>query len=213
MRLVAGNKQKELNYEEFQKTIKKYSSIVLDIGTGDGRFVYKSSIHNPDTLYMGIDPSEKQLRIYSKKAVRKKINNVLFIVGSIENFPINDSDIIDEIHITLPWGTLLESIVKPTKNAISKLSELLKKDGKLKIIFGYTPELEPSETKRLSLPVIGDELIKENIIPAFESCGFVLDNYRELNKKELKETETTWAKKLHFGKDRRIYLISFLKTL
>ncbi|MFZ2664220.1 MAG: class I SAM-dependent methyltransferase [Patescibacteria group bacterium] len=213
MRLIAGNKQKELSYEEFQKTIKKYSSIALDIGTGDGRFVYKSSIHNPNTLYMGIDPSEKQLQVYSKRAVRKKINNVLFIVGSIENFPINDDEIIDEIHITLPWGTLLESIAKPTKNTISKLSKLLKKDGKLEIIFGYTPEFEPSETKRLDLPVIGDGLIQDTIIPLFESCKLTLSICKELSKKELKEIETTWAKKLHFGKNRKIYYISFLKKL
>jgi tRNA G46 methylase TrmB len=29
----------------------------LDIGTGDGRYVYKSALLNPQSLYIGIDPA------------------------------------------------------------------------------------------------------------------------------------------------------------
>lgn len=213
MKLVVGNKQKELNTKDFIDLTTKFSSVVLDLGTGDGRFVYKNAVSNPNTLYIGIDPSEKQLHIYSRKAVRSKLNNALFVVGSIENLPIDTESRIDKINVNLPWGTLLENVVKPTKGTISKLSRLLKKGGEIDIIFGYTPEFEPSETKRLNLPVIGNELIEGTITPLFESSNLVLKNYRELNKQELKDIETTWAKKLNFGKDRKIYNISFKKIL
>jgi 16S rRNA (adenine(1408)-N(1))-methyltransferase len=213
MKLVIGNKQKELSKEEFEGLLSQYSYVVVDMGTGDGRFVYKSAISNPNTLFIGIDPSEKQLQIYSKKALRSKLNNALFVVGSIENLPINTQGFADKLNTNLPWGTLLMNVVKPTKETISKLYSLLKKDGEIDITFGYTPELEPSETKRLDLPVIGNELIKDNIIPLFESCNLVLQDYKELSKKELIDIETTWAKKLNFGKDRKIYYLSFKKIL
>ena len=213
MKVVIGNNQKEITKEDLENIVSKYSCVVLDLGTGDGRFVYKNALTNPNTLLIGVDPSEKQLQVYSKKSVRSRLNNVLFIVGSIENLPLESDGIIDKININLPWGTLLESIVKPTKDTVSKLSRLLKKGGEINIIFGYAPDLEPSETKRLDLPVIGTELIEKTISPLFMSCGFTLENFREMSKKELKDIETTWAKKLNFGKDRKIYNISFRKSL
>jgi 16S rRNA (adenine(1408)-N(1))-methyltransferase len=213
MKLVVGNNQKELTKEELEELVSKYSSVLVDLGTGDGRFVYKKALSNPNTLFIGIDPSEKQLQIYSKKALRSKLKNALFIVGSIENIPIETESIAHEININLPWGTLLESIVKPTKEIISKLSKLLKVGGEINITLGYTPELEPSETRRLDLPVIGNELIEDTITPLFKSCDLALKRARELDKKELKDIETTWAKKLNFGKDRKIYNIIFKKVL
>ncbi len=213
MKMVLGNKLKEISKEDLENMTSKYSSIVLDLGTGDGRFVYKNAVSNPNTLFIGIDPSEKQLQIYSKRAVRGKTDNVLFVVGSIENLPIDVNYLVDKININLPWGTLLGNVVKPTKKVIAKLSNLLKKNGELDIMFGYTPEFEPSETKRLDLPVIENELIEGTISPLFKSCNLILKNFRELSKKELRNTETTWAKKLNFGKDRKIYYLSFRKEL
>jgi len=213
MRLVVGNKQKELTNEELNKIISTYSSVVVDIGTGDGRFVYKNGLINCNVLYIGVDPSEKQLRVYSKKALKRKVNNVLFIVGSMEQMPIIANNSVNKIYITLPWGTLLESIVKPKKDFVLKIFNLLKKDGKLITTFGYTPELEPSESKRLNLPPMEEELVIKTIIPSFESYGFTLDDYKKLSKKDLRDTETTWAKRLRFGKDRKIYCVSFWKKL
>jgi len=213
MRQVIGNKQKEINMGEIKNLISNYPTVELDLGTGDGRFVYKKALINSDVFYIGTDSSEKQIQIYSRKAVRKKLTNILFAVGSIENLPKELESIGDKIYINLPWGTLLEFVVKPTKEGVIKLSKLLKDKGKIEITFGYAPEFEPSETERLRLPLIGDGLIEESIIPIFESCGFKSEGYSKLSKEELKDIETTWAKKLKFRKDRDIYKMCFSKSL
>ena len=112
MKIVIGNKKSELSKTDLENLTKKFDKTALDIGTGDGRFIYEKAIKNPKNLYIGIDPAENQLKIYSKKANRKKLQNAIFAIGSIENLPPELLSSIDELYINLPWGTLLEKMVK-----------------------------------------------------------------------------------------------------
>ena len=84
---MLGNKTTKLSKEELNDFAKCYGETIVDLGTGNGRFVYKSATKNPDSFYIGVDPSEKQLKEYSRKAVRKKLPNIIFCLGSIEILP------------------------------------------------------------------------------------------------------------------------------
>ncbi|MBP7928292.1 class I SAM-dependent methyltransferase, partial [Patescibacteria group bacterium] len=180
------------------------------LGTGDGRFVFTQAKNNPNNLHIGVDPSAKQLEVYSKKANKERLENVLFGIGSIEHMPQELNGLVDELYIILPWGTLLEAIVKVNENA-KKIPYVLKKGGKLKIILGYTRDTEPSETKRLNLQELTPKYIDEIVIKGFENLNLTSTNIRELTKKDLQKFESTWSKKLAFGKERPIYLLSFTK--
>jgi 16S rRNA (adenine(1408)-N(1))-methyltransferase len=209
VRTVIGNKIKEINKAEFFEITSGYLHTEIDLGTGDGRFIYKNSLLRKDVFFVGIDPAEKQLKIYAKKAVREKAKNLIYVIGSIEILPGELNGIADRVYINLPWGTLLENIVKPKKTQLSKLYGLLKEDGELEIILGYAPELEPKETTRLDLPLINLDLVRNELVPAFESAGFHTKEYYEMSKKQLAVEETTWAKRLRYGKDRKIYKMIF----
>jgi 16S rRNA (adenine(1408)-N(1))-methyltransferase len=209
MKLIKGNKTLELNKDHLNDVSNKYDTVQVDLGTGDGRFVYKKALENPQTLFIGIDPSAKQLEIYSKKALRKKLENILFILGSIENLPDELTGIANKLYVILPWGSLLQSMISPQTESIKKLHDLLKAGGEIEIILGYSPDLEPSETKRLELSEINENLIKNTVIPYFESNGFKLLDVRQLQKEELQAFESTWSKKLSHGKDRPLYLLKF----
>jgi len=210
MKVIIGNKKGELSRTDIENLAKNFDKTILDIGTGDGRFVFEKAIKNPKNLYIGIDPAENQLKIYSKKANRKKLQNTVFAIGSIENLPPELFSLIDELYINLPWGTLLEKMVKMNELTAGNLSSITKKDGKMEIVFGYVPKFEPSETERLDLPDITEKENLEKILNSF-SRYFEITELRELDKKELGDLETTWAKKLKFGKDRKIHKITFNK--
>ena len=157
MIVITGDKKNELDKETFRNICGKYEKVILDLGTGDGRFVFKNALKNKSTLYIGLDPAEKQIQIYSKKSNRRRLKNALYVIGSLENLPEELYSAFDKIFINLPWGTLLEKIVKSDEIYIEELATILKKNGEIEIIFGYLPELEPSETERLSLPLIENE--------------------------------------------------------
>ena len=210
MIVITGDKKNEIDKKSFKDVCKKHNKVILDIGTGDGKFVYKNAIKNKNNLYIGLDPAEKQIQIYSKKANRRRLKNALYILGSLENLPEELYSTVDKIFVNLPWGTLLEKIVKSNEIYTKELSKILKRDGEIEIIFGYVPELEPSETERLGLPKIENESDVLKVFSTFKKIFEVVEMKR-LVKEDLDKIETTWAKKLKFGKDRFIYKIVLKK--
>ena len=76
--------------------------------------------------------------------------------------------------------------------------------------FGYDPEHEPTEVQRLNLPNIISKKDIEKILSNFREYFEIVELSR-LSKNELGEIDTTWAKKLKFGKDRVIHKIILKK--
>ncbi len=87
------------------------AGIVLDIGTGDGRFVSVCARQNLNKFYIGIDANPRPLEKISEKIHRKPtkggLSNVLFIQAAVEDLPSELDGVADEVHIHFPWGSLL----------------------------------------------------------------------------------------------------------
>lgn len=182
----------------------------LDIGTGDGRYVYKNALENTNNLYIGIDPA-KNIEDYQREINRKRLKNAVLIQSSIENYNPDFKDFFDEISIILPWGNLLKYCVTVDLSFFEKISKWLKNEGAIKIIFGFNEELEEKQTKKLNLKNLNDkevEFLKENYskIPNLQLISF--ENVFYL---DLETVETTWAKKLKHGADRSYFSITLKK--
>lgn len=182
----------------------------LDIGTGDGRYVYKKALENPSNLYLGIDPA-KNIEEYQREINRKRLKNAVLIQSSIENYNPDYLDYFDEISIILPWGNLLKYCVTVDLDFFAKVCKWLKPNGDIKIIFGFNEELEEKQTKKLNLKNLNDkeiEFLKNNYskIPNLKLVSF--ENVFYLN---LETIETSWAKKLKHGADRTYFSIVLKK--
>lgn len=182
----------------------------LDIGTGDGRYIYKNALANPNHLYIGIDPASN-LREYQREINRKKLKNATLINSSIENYQPEVENYFDKITIILPWGNLLKYTVTVDSDFFLKIIKWLKKEGNIEIIFGFNEELEEKETKRLNLTELTDKEI-EFIRNKYQKLPQTqLLEFKELSNKELKNFETSWAKKLSFGADRKYIKVTLKK--
>lgn len=213
MKCIKGNKVVELNATELDELANQYEEVVVDLGTGDGRFVYKNAKTEHNKLFIGIDTLAATLEEYSKKARKEKIYNAVFVIGSLELLPQELIGKVDRLFILLPWGTLLQNIVNTNPQGIKQISSLLKEEAKLQIILGYDSRFEPKEAQRLELPSeINLALINETIIPKFLDYGnFVLEDCSEIAKTDLEKFETTWSKRLAFGKERPVFNLVFKK--
>ena len=206
MFVVKGNKTIEMEGNKVLESIEGFEKVVVDLGTGDGRFVYKNALKDPGTLYIGMDPSEKQLKIYARDVQRKKLGNVLFVVGSIEHLPDELEDLVEIIYVNFPWGSLLETFVKPVKYGLMNLKKLLKKGGIIKVVFGYDKLLEPSEAKRMNLPIMDLEYIKGVLIPEYKKLGLEIVEYGQFDR-ERQKVETTWYKRLNQSNRAWFYIV------
>src|SRR5262245_40178432 len=88
--------------------------VIIDLGTGDGSFVYQSARRHPDRFYIGIDAQSSALEKVSEKIHRKPAKggapNLLFIQAAAEELPSELDGVADEVHTHFPWGSLLRAL-------------------------------------------------------------------------------------------------------
>ncbi|HEX8370425.1 MAG TPA: methyltransferase domain-containing protein [Pyrinomonadaceae bacterium] len=186
--------------------------VVIDIGTGDGRFVSAAARANPHKFYIGIDANAKPLEKISMKATRKPskggLANVLFVQAAVENLPEELNASADEIHIHFPWGSLLRAVVSGDEKVLESLRRIGAPECVVEIIIGIDDERDKSEIERLELPKLSAGYLTGVLIPKYETAGFKLLESGVLNSSEWSKLETSWARKLQGGSNRKVtYLI------
>lgn len=186
---------------------------MIDIGTGDGRFVYRAARENPRKFYIGIDASRAALEKISMKATRKTSKggapNALFVLAAVEELPEEFDGVADELHIHFPWGSLLKSVAVGNQDVLRSLRRLCASQALLEIIIGIDPVRDKTEVERLGLPALDIESVRETLIPKYESAGFTLVEVGTMNSAEWSKLETSWARKLRGGDGRKVTYLVF----
>lgn len=187
--------------------------VVLDIGTGDGRFVYQLARQNPNKFFIGIDANTRALEKISMKATRKPakggLANVLFLQAAIEDLPEELNGVADEIHIHFPWGSLLRAVAVGDEEILKNLKRISAPECLLEIIIGIDEERDHAEIERLELPKLSIEYLENILIPKYVAAGFEVIEKGILNQADWSKLETSWARKLQGNESRKVvYLIA-----
>lgn len=195
---------------------KREKGIVVDIGTGDGKFVYELAKQNPNTLFIGIDTNRNNVVKTSLKTIKKKsrggVKNALFVPASISQLPEELYERANQVFINFPWGSLLHAIATADENALQEVCKIMKNGASLDIIFGYDVHTDTSEIQRLQLPDLTEAYLNAELIPGFELLGFTNTKCIHLNTGKLQNYPSTWAKKLRERTNRTYYYLQFEKT-
>jgi 16S rRNA (adenine(1408)-N(1))-methyltransferase len=187
--------------------------VVVDLGTGDGRFVYQSARQNPHKFYIGIDANAQPLEKISEKIHRKPAKggapNVLFIQAAVEALPAELDGVADEVHIHFPWGSLLRAVATGEDAVLAGLWRLCAPGAFVEIIIGLDPERDQSEIETLGLELLTPEFLQRTLVPRYEANGFEVLEQGVLAPSEWPELTTSWAKRLQGGAGRAlIYLVA-----
>jgi len=187
--------------------------IVVDIGTGDGLFVYQSARQNPNKFYIGIDANVRPLEKISEKIHRKPAKggapNVLFIQSAVEDLPAELEAVADEVHIHFPWASLLKAVASGDVDVLAKLRRICAADALLEVVVGLDPSRDQTEISRLGLESFSIELIDGELVQRYRAAGFEIEERGSLLAGDWPEFKTSWAKRLK-GSDARpiVYLIA-----
>ncbi|HET8675845.1 MAG TPA: class I SAM-dependent methyltransferase [Blastocatellia bacterium] len=200
----------KLSYESSNPTA---GGVVIDLGTGDGRFVYQSARRNPHKFYIGIDAQARQLEKISEKIHRKPqkggLANVMFVQAAVEDLPSELDGVADELHIHFPWGSLLGGVASGDQMILASLRRVLAPGGWLELIIGMDPERDRAEMERLGLGYFSAEFLEAELTRRYTAAGFDVLECGVLEPGQWPRLETTWAHKLSGGENRRLaYLIA-----
>ena len=190
--------------------------VIVDIGTGDGRFVYQSAKVHPDRFYIGIDASHASLEKISQKSQRKPskggLPNTLFIQASLEDLPPELNGVAEEVHVHFPWGSLLKAVASGDSKLLTGLHRICTNGALVEIVFSLDSERDGSEIERLGLQAHTPEYLRQTVIPGYNEAGFDVIETGVLGHSEwscLDTLNTSWSQKLRHGSNRAlVYLIA-----
>ncbi|HKU75679.1 MAG TPA: class I SAM-dependent methyltransferase [Pyrinomonadaceae bacterium] len=187
--------------------------VIIDIGTGDGRYVYQSARRNPNKFYIGIDPNTRPLEKISEKIHRKPAKggapNVLFIQSAIEDLPEELNGVANEVHVHFPWGSLLRAVATGDRALLQNVRRICAEDALLEVVIGIDPVRDKSELERLGVQPLTLETIDTVLGPNYAAAGFEIIERGIIAPSEWPTLETSWAKRLQGNEQRPItYLIS-----
>src|SRR5690606_25781780 len=112
METIQGKRSFDIDFNEFTLRHKKYNRLILDLGTGDGKFAFYYAQTFPTHFVIGLDSCRENLREYS----RTKISNLLYVIANAQSLPFELHGLISHININFPWGSLLHGLLNADKN-------------------------------------------------------------------------------------------------
>ncbi len=174
-RVVGKGRIAEMPAAELAAMRAEYERCAVDVGTGDARFVYHLASERPDWLVIGIDAIEAPMGEIAYKAARKPARggraNVVLLRAAIEALPSELHAIADEVDVLLPWGALLEGIVRARSDVVAGIASLARPAGVVHLTLNGEIWLDSTPARFEDLPVPTPEYVAAEMEPEFRRAG------------------------------------------
>ena len=199
MEIIVGRKTEELGPGAFARLISGYRELWLDLGSGDGVFVYDSAKDHPDALVVGVDANRDNLRHYSAKARRKAVRgglpNALYAIAPVERLPRELDGRAARVFINFPWGSLLRAVVEPAEPVLEGIARAGADRARLSILLNYTLFGDAALIGTLRLPQVTSRYVDDVLRPAYARAGIALTAADLLAPDQI-PYRTEWGQKL-----------------
>lgn len=173
--------------------------LLLDVGTGDGKHAYRYAKANPDAFVVGIDASAENLREQSHRASRKPsrggVRNVIYLRATLEDLPGVLPRPADLVHILLPWGLLLQQVIRPDERFLQTLVSLAAPAAGLKIVLN-TSALNALPGIASIFPALTSDDVRARLEPPYARNGIAITEARMIHAAEAADIHTTWARRM-----------------
>ncbi len=204
MDTLHGKEIVPLEAAAFRQRIAPYARVALDLGTGDGRYVYRQAQAHPDTFWIGVDATRENLAEYSakigKKPSRGGVPNVLYVLASAETLPPELAGLADQISINFPWGSLMAGLIRGDPVLLASLAHAARPGAPLDIYLNTAVFLDPIPLDVLGLPEVTLEYVQTTLVPRYAAAGICITEARLVGKEVMASIPSLWARRLAFGK-------------
>lgn len=184
---------------------------MIDIGTGDGHYVYQSARRNPARYYIGVDANARALEKISEKICRKTskggLPNALFIQAALEDLPVELNGIASEVRVHFPWGSLLRAVAVGEIASLEPLRRVCSSGALLTVIIGVDPDRDSAEVSRLGLAPLSLGYIDSTLAPRYRKSGFKVLDRGALPPSEWPTLQTSWARRLRGDGRRSVFYV------
>ncbi len=187
MELIYGKHAEDFSAVDLWTRAARFQRRMIDLGTGDGRFVLAAAASSPDLFAIGIDACRENLRVTTRRAP----HNALFIAANAISLPHELSGFADRLTINFPWGSLLDVLAMGEISILAELLNVCRPGAQVEVRLNESALAEAG----LSLST-GWEKVCGNLTQAGISGTVV----KEIGHEQLRLFPSTWARKMAFGR-------------
>jgi len=191
---IRGKQSFQIDMPELAQWLAGYDRVLMDIGTGDGRFVQHVARTCPQQFVIGIDACRENLRASSRNVPP----NALFVIANAQALPRELYGLAAHVTINFPWGSLLNGLLTGDPALLESLAAIARPDAILEVRLNGGALAEAGW---------GLENGGERVRQVLRASEFGVKSAVVLEVHDLRAYPTTWAKRLAFGRDpRALYL-------
>ena len=198
MDIVTGRDVESIAEPHFAQTLAPYSTVLIDLGCGDGAFPYRLAGAHDNLFCIGVDPNRESMADYARRARRKPARggrpNVLYVGAAAESLPPELRHRAHVITINYPWASLLQAIVTGDPLFPSALDHLASDVCLVQILLNADADVA-------DLPAVTPAAISDTAAPVLAAVNFRLTDCDWLPPD--RRPRSQWGGKLVRGSHRR----------
>jgi trans-aconitate methyltransferase len=195
METIRGRKSLDIDLNGWKDRLKTYDRLILDLGTGDGRYARTLAEKHPRWFVIGVDTCRENLREHSQT----KLGNLLFVIASAQALPRELDGSVSHVTVNFPWGSLLESLLANDPKLMRGLKSVSRPGAALDLRLNGGAVAEAGRTLEA-----GADRIHYNLLQA----GWQVEQPVMMDASVLRKFPSTWAKRLAFGRDPRAMMLT-----
>jgi 16S rRNA (adenine(1408)-N(1))-methyltransferase len=184
---IRGTRSCTVDADTLAARIRGYHGVLIDIGTGDGRYIRHVARTCPTCFAIGLDACRENLRAASRTAP----DNALFVIANALALPAELHAQASHIVVNFPWGSLLEGLLSADASLAAGLIALARPQATLEIRLNAG-----------ALAVAGwpTDAAIARVQQTVHQRGFTAAQPCPMNTNALRAYPSTWAKRLAYGR-------------
>ena len=170
---------------------------ICDVGAGDGKFALRLARAHPRSLVVAIDAEGTRMRKVAQRLKGKAPNNLSFWKLSMDDASPGTAELFDEIHVVLPWGSLLEGMVGFNEPVLGHVLDLGRPGARLMVILNCRPWRQGHGALRTeSLPSPANPDVTAEVTRLLSIRGWAVREWGTMDEAEARKIESSWARRL-----------------
>ena len=117
---IRGKTSYEIRRADVLAPASSRAGVLVDLGTGDGRFVAHVARIHPDWMAIGVDACRENLREQSRRAS----GNALYVIANALALPSELAGIATRVTTNFPWGSLLGGLLSGDRGLLDGIHTL-----------------------------------------------------------------------------------------
>jgi 16S rRNA (adenine(1408)-N(1))-methyltransferase len=187
MEIICGKHTRMMDAAAFRARLSGFNEVLLDLGTGDGRFVVSQVNRLANVFGIGIDACRENLRDIS----RRENARTLFVIANALDLPLELTGTVSLLTVNFPWGSLLAGLLNGEAAVLDGMARVCARGARLEV------RLNESAVREAGY---GLAEASEKVWLELDRAGFRIPKVETIEAENLKTCPTTWARKIAFGR-------------